>query len=180
MRILLLCEGQNEEVIINLLLDNNSLIFNRDDLIGRRVYPIRQLDNPFIKTELKHYGQCVKVFRIGDKQSDKLPIPKELKHIISKSEIYKYCTKPELEILLIINEKLEREYEKSKSKKSPKSFAKEYIKCNGIKYDQTKEFLEMYYGGKNVKNLISNIKKYKTYKRKHNKDELYLADLLKK
>ena len=48
MRILLLCEGQNEEVIINLLLDNNSLIFNRDDLIGRRVYPIRQLDNPFM------------------------------------------------------------------------------------------------------------------------------------
>jgi hypothetical protein len=180
MRILVLCEGQNEEVIINLLLDSNSLIFTRDDLIGRRIYAIRQLDNPFIKTELKHYGEMVKVFRIGDKQTDSLLIPKELKGIINKSEIYKYCTKPEFEILLIINENLEKEYEKTKSKKSPKAFSKEYIKYNGIKYDQTKEFSEMYYGGKNINKLIFNIKKYKSYKRKHNKDELYLADLLKK
>lgn len=28
--------------------------------------------------------------------------------------------------------------------------------------------------------LIKNIKKYKVYKRKHDKDELYLVDLLKK
>ena len=38
----------------------------------------------------------------------------------------------------------------------------------------------LYYGGKNIKDLISNIKKYKTYKKQHEKDELYLADLLKK
>ena len=37
----------------------------------------------------------------------------------------------------------------------------------------------MYYSGNNTKQLISNIKKYKIYKKHHNKDELYLADLLK-
>ena len=50
---------------------------------------------------------------------------------------------------------------------------------NGKKYDQSSEFLEVYYGGSNVNNLIDNIKKYKTYKRQHDKDELYLADILK-
>ena len=64
MRILLMCEGQNEEVILNILLDANAFCFSRDDLIGRRPYPIRQLNNPTIKSELKHYGLPVKVYRI--------------------------------------------------------------------------------------------------------------------
>ena len=84
MRILLMCEGQNEEVLLNLLLDADKLCINRDDLIGRRPYPIRQLSNPTIKTELKHYNKPIKVFRVGDKQNDKLVIPRELK---------KYCKK---------------------------------------------------------------------------------------
>ena len=179
MRILLMCEGQNEEVLLNCLLNANALIFTRDDLIGRRPYPIRQLSHPTIKTELKHYGEPVKVYRIGDKQTDKLPIPKDLKNIVSSSQIYKYCTKPEMEMLLILNEGLEKEYEKVKTLESPKIFAKKNIKYNGRKYDQSSEFLEMYYGGDNVENLILNIRKYKNYKKQHSKDELYLADFLK-
>lgn len=180
MRILLMCEGPNEEVLINELLNANALCITRDDLIGRRPYPIRQLNNPTIKTELKHYGLPVKIYRIGDKQTDKLIIPRELKNIISAKEIYKYCTKPELEMLLILNENLEKEYEKVKSFQSPKTFAKKNIKYNGIAYNQSSLFLEMYFGGSNVKKLINSIKKYKTYKRQHDKDELYLADLLKR
>lgn len=179
MRILLMCEGQNEEIVLNCLLNADALNFTRDDLIGRRPYPIRQLSHPTIKTELKHYGQPVKVYRVGDKQTDKLLIPKEVKNIVTPSMIYKYCTKPELEMLLILNEKLEKEYEKVKSSMSPKEFAKKNIKYNGKKYDQSSDFLEMYYSGDRVVNLINNIKQYKNYKKQHNKDELYLADLLK-
>ena len=179
MLILLLCEGTNEEVLLICLLDADALIFTRDDLIGRRVYPVRQLNNPYIKSELKHYGLPVKVYRVGDKQNDKLIIPKDIKHIVSNKEIYKFCTKPELEMLLIINEGLEKNYEKVKSIESPKTFAKKNIKYKGIYYDQSNEFLKMYYGGNNTINLINNIKRYKTYKHKHERDELYLADLLK-
>lgn len=171
-----MCEGHNEEVLLNLLLDNNTFKFTRDDLIGRRPYPIRQLSNPTIKSELKHYGMPVKIYRIGDKQNDKLSIPKDINNNVSKAEIYKFCTKPELEIPLILNEGLEKEYEKVKSIESPKVFAKKNIKYNGIKYDQSSEFIKMYY--QDINNLINNIKKYKTYK-KHEKDELYLADLIK-
>lgn len=179
MRILLMCEGLNEEVLFNILLDANVLRFTRDDLIGRRVYPVRQLSNPTIKTELKHYGQPVKVYRVGDKQNDKLIIPKDINNIVFNNEIYKFCTKPELEILLILNEGLLKEFEKVKSIESPKSFAKKNIKYNGKKYDQSSLFLKNYYGGKNVINLVKNIKQYKKYKKHNVKDELYLADLLK-
>ena len=179
MRILLMCEGQNEEVLLNLLLDANALCFTRDDLISRRPYPIRQLNNPTIKSELKHYGLPVKIYRIGDKQNDKLSIPKDLRSIVSNKEIYKYCTKPELEMLLILNEGLEKKYEKEKSSQSPKTFAKKNIKYNGKRYDQSSDFFKDYYNGNNINNLINNIKKYKTYKRHHSKDELYLADILK-
>ncbi len=180
MRILLMCEGANEEVLLNILLDNKALNFERDDLIGRRPYLLRQLNNPIIKIELKHYGLPVKVYRIGDTQNDKLKVPKDLKNIIKENQIYKYCTKPELEMLFILNENLEKEYEKVKSVETPKSFAKKYIKLNGRKYDQSSQFYNTYYGGNHVDNLIQNIKKYKTYKKHHQKDELYLADLLKK
>lgn len=179
MRILLMCEGQNEEAILNILLDNDLLVFTRDELIGLKSYAIRQLNHPVIRTELKHYGSVVKVYRVGDKQNDKLSIPNDLRKIVLKNDIYKYCTKPEFEMLLIINEGLEKEYEKVKSKMSPKSFAKKNISLNGWKYDQSTEFIKEYYGGYNVKNLVDNIKKYKTYKKQHAKDELYLADILR-
>lgn len=81
-------------------------------------------------------------------------------------------------MLLILNEGLEKEYEKVKKSQSPKTFSKKNIKYNGKKYDQSSEFLEMYYSKNNINNLIANIKKYKNYK-KHSKDELYLADILK-
>ena len=82
-------------------------------------------------------------------------------------------------MLLILNEKLEKQYEKVKSIESPKVFAKKNIEYNGVKYDQSSNFFKMYYGGKNIINLINNIKQYKNYKKHHNKGELYLADLLK-
>ena len=39
--------------------------------------------------------------------------------------------------------------------------------------------MEIICGIYKIENLINNIKDYKKYKRQHNKDELYLADLLK-
>lgn len=178
MRILLICEGNNEEVLLNLLLDSNNLSFTRDALIGQRVYPVRQISNPIIKTDLKHYGMPVKVYRVGDTQNDELVIPNDLRQIVSKKEIYKYCTKPELEILLIITENKINEYEKVKSTQTPKQFAKANIKFNGKKYDQSSIFFEEYYRNR-IDDLVRSINEYKRIRKKHKKEELYLADLLK-
>ena len=78
MRYLIMCEGPNEETIINILLDNNRLKLTRDDLIGLKPYNVRQLNNPTIISELKRYNNPVIIYRIGDTQNDKLSIPREV------------------------------------------------------------------------------------------------------
>ena len=62
------------------------------------------------------------MLRIGDKLGDELKIPREYKGKIK--DIRKYCTKPELEMLLLISENKDAEFEKVKSKTSPKKFIK--------------------------------------------------------
>ncbi len=64
-----------------------------------------------------------------------------------------------------------------KSKETPKTFAKRNIIYNNCRYNQSNDFLEMYYGGKRINLLVKNLKDYKHLK-KHKKDELYVADLL--
>ena len=176
MKYLMMCEGRNEKAIMNLLLDAKKLKITRDDLIELTPFNVRQLGNPTIISMLKNYNKEVTVLRIGDSQRDKLIIPDELKDIVSPNRIYKYCTLPEIEMLLIINEGLYSEFLKSNDK--PKEFAKKNIRYNKTKYDQSSEFFVNYYGGRRMANLIDNLKKYKNLK-KHNKDQLYLADLLK-
>lgn len=178
MRILLMCEGPNEEAVMNILLDSQALIFNKSDLIGIKPYHIRNLNHPIIRQELKLYGKPVKIYRIGDTQNDSFSIPEELKGIVLKKNIYRFCTKPEIEMLLILNESLEKKFEKVKSTMKAKDFAKQNVIYNGHRYNQSTEFFYEYFGGKNVKKLISSIKRYRSYK-KHKKNELFLDDLLK-
>lgn len=175
MKILLLCEGKCEQTIMDILLDNNMLTFTRDDLIERRAYPIRYLCNANIVSALERYNQPVKIYRIIDKKEN-LAIPKQIKHIVSKEEVYDYITKPELEILLIINENLYGKFSNMSNCKAS-VFAKENILYNGKRYEKTEKFLRDYYGGKRSFLLLKNIKEYK--KKKKKQKDLFLADLLK-
>ena len=175
MKILLLCEGKCEQTIMDILLDNNMLTFTRDDLIERRGYPIRYLCNANIVSALERYNQPVKIYRIIDKKEN-LAIPKQIKHIVPKEEVYDYITKPELEILLIINENLYGKFSNMSNCKAS-VFAKENILYNGKRYEKTEKFLRDYYGGKKSFLLLKKIKEYK--KKKKKQKDLFLADLLK-
>lgn len=177
MKYLVMCEGANELEIIRMLLENDKLIFSENDLLGLVPYHARQIVNsPTVKTVLNSYQGDVHVLRIGDKLNDKLKIPLEYKEKIKK--VAKYCTKPELEMLLIISENLDGEFEKVKSKVSPKVFSKQNITYNRIRYNNKSEFYRIYYGNR-IGFLVYTIKRYKRLKGKHGKDELYLADLVK-
>ena len=174
---LVMCEGPNEKAIIDLLIDNNKMIISRHDLLNREVFFARQIKNsPIIQSALKTYNKKVNAIRIGDKLSDELKIPKEFAKLIHKDAIKKVCTKPELEILLVINENLFKEYNKVKNKKSPKEFAKKYIKYNREKYNNSTDFWNKYYSS-DINKLVNNIKEYKRLK-KNFKGEEYLADYL--
>lgn len=120
------------------------------------------------------YPDKLTILRIGDTMNDELKIPKEYKDKII--EVKKYCTKPELEMLIIIAEGLAKEYDKRKSKTSPKAFCKEIVKFNGKKYDNATAFYENYFHDC-VKRKAA-IKEYQRTHR-HANDEYYLAELLK-
>lgn len=79
-------------------------------------------------------------------------------------------------MLLIITEGLDDEFEKVKSKRSPKEFSKEHIQYGRKRYDNSTAFFRTYYGDR-VDELTGAIRRYKQIKGKHQKDELYLADL---
>lgn len=173
-----MCEGPNELKVMNILLENDALIFTEDDLLGLTAYHARQIKSSTqVRTALNLYpGNDVLVMRVGDKQTDKLTIPADYKEKIIGIE--KYCTMPELEMLLIISEGLVKEYGKVKSGMGPKDYAKANIVYNRKRYDNSTQFFEDYYGG-NFKKLVAAIQEYKRIKGSHRKDELYLADLLK-
>lgn len=97
--------------------------------------------------------------------NDKLKINKEYKEFIKGQ--YKFCTKPELEILLIIVENKLNAFEKTKSKIKPKEFCKKYVSFNNQKYDNQLnslliilqiELIYLFIVLKNIIGLIRNTK----------------------
>lgn len=178
MRLLIMCEGSNEKKIVDMLLEHGCFKFTEDDLLGLTPFHARQINsNGQVKAELNIYPDDVKILRIGDKQSDKLAIPAEYKGKIV--EVEKYCTKPELEILLIIAYGMISEYDKVKSEISPKKFCKKWIKYNKKSYDNSSKFYEECFGD-NINLLVDSIKEYqRIHGKSHAKDEHCLAELLK-
>lgn len=177
MKYLIMCEGPNEREIINILLENDCLKISESDLLGLTPYHARQIkSSALVRTELNIYPGEVTVIRVGDKQSDKLTIPADYKEKIVSVE--KYCTKPELEMLLIIAEGLVNKYEKVKSKIKPKDFAKQNIVFNKKSYDNSTSFYREYFGSR-PDLLVECIIKYHSHNGSHDKDEHYLDELLK-
>lgn len=177
MKYLIMCEGPNELEVVKLLLENDCFTFTMDDLLGLVPYHARQIKGSGqVQTALNMYPGKVAIFRIGDKLSDKLVIPKEYQEKIIS--VKKYCTKPELEMLLIISENMTNAFEKVKSKKRAKTFAKENIKCGRKAYKNDTAFYRDYYGN-NIPLLVNSIRQYRKHQGAHQKDEHYLAELLK-
>lgn len=83
-----------------------------------------------------------------------------------------------MEILLILSEKKYKEYEKTKSQKHPKQFAKENIVFNKSRYKGETQFYEDYYG-KDVSKLIKAIREYKQRNHSHSIEQHYLAEIVK-
>lgn len=100
--------------------------------------------------------------------TDSIKIPKELSPLIISQ--HKFCTKPELEMLLIIAENKISKYEKVKTKKN--------ITYKKRRYDNSTFFYELYFQDR-INLLINSIKEYRRTHSKHKFDEGYLFDLLK-
>ncbi len=177
MKYLVLIEGNTDKALIEILMGKGIFKISADDMLDLRPHQKRQIDT-YLAALIRQLNadEKVKIIRIGDKISDNLRIPKD---IISKIDsIIKYCTKPEFEMLLIMAENMTDVYEKQKSTVKPKTFAKTFIVFNKKRYNNTPDWVHMYFDkwlNKDIKELL---KAYKQYK-KHETDEMYLYDLVK-
>lgn len=165
MKILLACEGQSEVELISNLIERGYLHFDAPLLLDRPIV-LRQLTKIAYVINTLDIKEEIIVYRIGDTLNEELSYKglEMRKPYISE---YKICTKPELEILIIINERLLDSYKKCSRTTKPKSFVNSCID----------EYCPKTYFEKN--DLVNAINEYKHIK-KHKKDEHYLADLLDK
>jgi hypothetical protein len=163
MIIVLACEGPSEVFLIHSLIQHEHLSFPGDLF----------LDGPIVMRQISKYipilrtipmEEDIEIWRIGDTQKDKFSL-KGLELRENHIRILTYCTKPEIESLVIINEGLWDEYLKQGSRIRPKAFIKQHLKDFSIK-----DYFETH-------DMYDETLKYKKLKR-HRKGELFLADLL--
>jgi len=156
-KILCLCEGTSEKGVMNLLLDNDELVFTREQLVQKKVHrrmSVKKTEEKFLKYD---YGQTLVILRIIDSAREQFNLKKVYKE--NNRIKNKTClTTPEIEILVIINENALEEYYKVKSKKPPSEFCKQNLKMNDIKKDSS---IDKYFNC-DSKKLINAIKIYNT------------------
>lgn len=162
-----LCEGAAEEAIINILLDDHRLIFEREELLEEKPLRIRQAERFETRYLRKGFSDKISIIRILDSKNENFKLSKAYK---SKVDVINIVTAPEIEMLIIINEGMYKNF--CKSRKKPSDFCKTNLKMVNVKNYQ---FICDYFSNPN--DLIQAIIKYDSIHK--NRGEYSLKDLLK-
>lgn len=163
-----ICEGTAEQVIMNLLLENNRLIFTYDDLLEGEVLRSRSGEK-FEKQYLrKGFTEKITVVRILDSHTENFKLSKAY---ANKIKVVNIVTAPEIEMLVIFKEGKYDEFKKSKKK--PSEFCTADLRFKGVK---SATFIRKYFS--NVDSLVAAIREYKRVS-DIQRGEYTLADLLK-
>jgi hypothetical protein len=163
-----ICEGSAEEAIIDILLDNHLLIFEREEMLEEKVLRCRggkRFEERYLR---KGFEEKISVIRILDSRREKFKLGKSYEN---KVDVVNVITAPEIEMLIIFNEEKYNEFKKSKKK--PSEFCKVDLRMPDIKaYDYVKKYFS------NADELVAAIRKYHEVSQVQ-KDEFTLLDLLK-
>lgn len=163
-----LCEGTAEETIMNILLDNDLLVFNRSMLIEEKPLRVRK-GTDFEKRYLrKGFSKPVTVIRILDSRREKFRLSKEYEQ---KVQVINVITSPEIEMLIIHSENRYNEFEKSRLK--PSDFCKQVLEYKNVK---SAGFIREYFS--DPLKLVEAIREH-SMKAKRHKGEYLLNDILK-
>lgn len=169
-----ICEGPSEKLLIDLLLTNEQLIFDRSQLLDDKILTgtyrgAAKFQNTYLTMD---YGaQKLVVVKVEDKKSNFTFSAAYAKKI---QETYYVITAPEIEMLMIHSLNLYTQYQKVKSNKKPSVFLAEHLKkpTNKIKsQDFIRDFYDRY-------DLIEAIKIHKQ-KAPRERNCHFIADLLK-
>lgn len=168
-----ICEGSAERAIMDLLLDNHMLIFERDDLIDGEILKCRkgiEFEEKYLR---KGFSEKITVYRILDSYAENFKLSKAYKY---KIDIVNVITSPEIEMLIIYNEGKYKEFKKLTNKnpeEKPSTYCKSILKYKDVKkYD----FVYKYFSEITV--LINALQEYRRVtKQRGNAKTLW--DLLK-
>ena len=163
-----ICEGSAEMAIMDILLDHNLLIFQREDLLEETPLLCRK-GKTFEETYLRRqFDDKITVVRVLDSRRENFKLSKAYQ---SKVDVINVITAPEIELLIILSENAEKAFRKSKKK--PSDFCKTDLKMPDVKaYSFVRDYFSDY------QKLINAIKRYSEITKGH-KDEYMLWDLLK-
>lgn len=163
-----ICEGAAENAIIDILLDCNLLIFEREEMLDEQV--IRCRDAKAFETRYlrKGFNDKISVIRILDSRRENFRLGKAYQH---KIDVINVITAPEIEMLIIFAEDKYKEFKKSGKK--PSDFCKQDLRMKDVKSYQ---FVREYFADTEI--LINAIQTY-TSVSKVQKNEYTLMDLLK-
>lgn len=154
-----ICEGSAEEAIIDILVDNDLLIFNREEMLEERVIRCRSA---------KRFDEQISVIRILDSRREEFRLSKAYEQ---KIDVVNVITAPEIEMLIIHAEGAYDQFKRSGKK--PSEFCKINLRMHDVKsYDFVKQYFS------NPQLLVKAIKEYR---RTANipKGEYSLSDLLR-
>ncbi len=169
-----ICEGGAERAILDLLLDNHKLIFEREELIEEDVLRCRS-GKEFEKRYLrKGFSEKITIYCILDSRSERFSLSKAYE---DKVDVKNVITAPEIEKLIICNEKKYKDYERA-VRKNPK--LKPSIYCKAIlKYNNVKSYNFVLEYFSDIKVLINVLHEYQRISKVRN-NEMTIWNLLRK
>lgn len=162
-----ICEGGAEHAIMDILLDNRSLIFEKHQLLDEKILSVRSASKFEQQYLRKDFHKKITIYRILDSRRENFKLSKLYKN---KVEVINVITAPEIEMLIIHNEGKYDDYKRTKKK--PSDYCKQNLKLSDVK---TYQFVKAYFS--NLDTLVSAIKIYHQKANIQNK-EVTLFDLL--
>lgn len=167
-----ICEGGAERAVLDLLLENHKLIFEREDLIEEEVLRCRNGKHFEERYLRKGYSGKITVYRVLDSRRENFNVSKAYEN---KLDVINIITAPEIEILIILNEgkyaDFKKEYNKSGIK--PSEYCRLKLRYNDVK---KYEFVREYFS--DINTLMKAMQEYcRVTKRR--KDEQMMSDILK-
>lgn len=131
-----ICEGAAESAIIDILVDNDLLIFTREEMLEESVIRCRTAKKFEERYLRKGFDNQISVIRILDSRREDFRLSKAY---ANKIDVINIITAPEIEMLIIHNE---RAYERFKrSEKKPSEFCKIDLRMHDVKsYDFVKNY----------------------------------------
>ena len=123
-----ICEGSAEEAIIDILVDNDLLIFKREEMLEECVIRCRSAKRFEERYLRKGFDEQISVIRILDSRREEFRLSKAYEQ---KIDVVNVITAPEIEMLIIHAEGAYDQFKRSGKK--PSEFCKTNLRMHDVK-----------------------------------------------